>query len=448
MSETENHYKPQWLTNIQENSWEPELLISGGAIFTLIQIPPFLYKNGILLEQQNGFWESITISNLIALAVNALTIGFVIHIILRGFWTGMICLSFTFPKGINREKMDYAEIFKNRLSQLDNVEDFVINLEKICCLVFALSFITFLSALAFFLTGFLLIPHTGLKEQVGELAFQVLRLGSFVALGAGFIYMIDFLTLGGVKKIKAISKIYFPIYTIFSYITLSFLYREAYYAFITNIKWWKALLVFIVWGSVAFAITRITHPRSHLLQNEQDPRTYIQFESQELRYSTEFYDDARDEDELIERASIPSEIVQGNFVKLFLVHHKVMEVAMNLHCGIEAQQKISDEQRLDCLNNFYEVKIDQQPIKNIRWRYYKHPKTNESGILGVLSLENFENGEHIITVTTNIPEKTSNRKRLIDIGIIDNHYAVIPFWKDAVEIKVEETKKAEKDSIF
>ena len=27
---------PSWLKNLQENSWELELLISGGAIFTLI----------------------------------------------------------------------------------------------------------------------------------------------------------------------------------------------------------------------------------------------------------------------------------------------------------------------------------------------------------------------------------------------------------------------------
>jgi hypothetical protein len=447
MSETESHYKPQWLTNIQENSWEPELLISGGAIFTLIQIPPFLYKNGILLEQQSGFWESIAISGFIALAVNALTIGFIIHIILRGFWTGMICLSFTFPKGIDKEKMNYAEIFKNRLNKLDSMEDFVIDLEKVCCLVFALSFITFFSALAFFLTVFLLIPHTGLEEQIGTTAFKALQIGSFVALGAGVVYMIDFLTLGGVKKIKAISKIYFPIYTIFSFITLSFLYREAYYAFITNIKAWKALLVLVVWGGVAFGVTRATNPRSKLMQNEQDARTYLQFESQELRHSAEFYDDARDEDELIERASIPSEIVQGNFIKLFLVHHKVMEIAMNLHCGIDAKQKMTDEQRLTCLNNFYEVKIDEKLIKNIRWRYYKHPKTSESGVLGVLPLDSFKNGEHILTVQTNIPEKTSNKERLIEIGIVDSHYATIPFWKDAVEINVEPIQPIAKDSL-
>jgi hypothetical protein len=32
----------QWLKRLQQNSWEVELLISGGAIFTLFQIPEYL----------------------------------------------------------------------------------------------------------------------------------------------------------------------------------------------------------------------------------------------------------------------------------------------------------------------------------------------------------------------------------------------------------------------
>jgi len=38
----ENRY-PAWLQNLQENSWELELLISGGAVFSLIQLPDYLW---------------------------------------------------------------------------------------------------------------------------------------------------------------------------------------------------------------------------------------------------------------------------------------------------------------------------------------------------------------------------------------------------------------------
>ena len=33
-----NHQIPKWLKQIMENSWELELLISGGAIFSLFQL--------------------------------------------------------------------------------------------------------------------------------------------------------------------------------------------------------------------------------------------------------------------------------------------------------------------------------------------------------------------------------------------------------------------------
>ena len=36
--EAEPHTPPKWLKRIQENSWEPEILISGGAILALFTL--------------------------------------------------------------------------------------------------------------------------------------------------------------------------------------------------------------------------------------------------------------------------------------------------------------------------------------------------------------------------------------------------------------------------
>ena len=96
--------KPKWLENIQYNSWEPELFISGGAIFTLLQIPTFLRNYSEILLQETGFYESLIIAKLLIVAVNGLIAGFTFHLILRGFWIGMVCLSYVFPKGIQKEK--------------------------------------------------------------------------------------------------------------------------------------------------------------------------------------------------------------------------------------------------------------------------------------------------------------------------------------------------------
>ena len=38
---------PNWLKTLQENSWELELLISGGAVFTLVQAPD-LFQDRIM----------------------------------------------------------------------------------------------------------------------------------------------------------------------------------------------------------------------------------------------------------------------------------------------------------------------------------------------------------------------------------------------------------------
>ncbi|NJO02785.1 MAG: hypothetical protein HC880_14885, partial [Bacteroidia bacterium] len=107
--------KPEWLEDIQNRSWEPELFISGGIIFFLLQVTDFLYKESFLMLQRSGNYEPIIIASLLIAAFNALIFGFVIHLIMRGFWVAAITLSYVFPEGIRMSKIHYAGVFKKRL---------------------------------------------------------------------------------------------------------------------------------------------------------------------------------------------------------------------------------------------------------------------------------------------------------------------------------------------
>lgn len=90
--------KPQWLEDIQNNSWNPELLISGGILFSLIQIPEFLHQSGILLLQKSGYFESLVITRILMVVINGLIVGFTLHLIIGGFWVSAVCLSYVFPQ--------------------------------------------------------------------------------------------------------------------------------------------------------------------------------------------------------------------------------------------------------------------------------------------------------------------------------------------------------------
>ena len=85
-----NHQIPKWLKQIMENSWELELLISGGAIFSLFQLSGS-WVNWI--ESTNEFTFFLGRSAILVigtLGLELLKIGFITHIILRAIWLSMV----------------------------------------------------------------------------------------------------------------------------------------------------------------------------------------------------------------------------------------------------------------------------------------------------------------------------------------------------------------------
>src|SRR5436190_17320790 len=103
--EATNPGTPKWLKRIQENSWEAEILISGGAIFSLFQLGDFAGQYVLHIKeirQTAGLNET---AMFLFMGINGITIGFITHLILRAFWVGLVCLNFAYPAGINFSKL-------------------------------------------------------------------------------------------------------------------------------------------------------------------------------------------------------------------------------------------------------------------------------------------------------------------------------------------------------
>ncbi|MGB6035516.1 MAG: hypothetical protein WBG42_04560, partial [Cryomorphaceae bacterium] len=81
---TEKHRN--WLQRVQEQSWEPEILISGIVLFALIQIPPYIKEANEYLDLYSGwiFSSGNVDESLAAILLTAnywLILGFSIHLI-------------------------------------------------------------------------------------------------------------------------------------------------------------------------------------------------------------------------------------------------------------------------------------------------------------------------------------------------------------------------------
>lgn len=124
-----------WLEQLQRNSWEPEVIISGIILAFLFAFPSKVYEFSAYLIQDLGIdfiFGSIILIYLTGI-ISIFKIFFVIHLSLRFLWAGLLGLSYAFPEGVIQEKL-----FKNAQGfDYQKPDAMVLKLEKICSSTFA-----------------------------------------------------------------------------------------------------------------------------------------------------------------------------------------------------------------------------------------------------------------------------------------------------------------------
>ena len=91
-----------------------------------------------MLVQDFGVFDAIAkiLYRISVIAITGLKIILILHLILRGLWTGVLGLSYVFPNGIKIEKLPKSQ----RNIIYDKPDKLVIQLEKICSILFSFIF--------------------------------------------------------------------------------------------------------------------------------------------------------------------------------------------------------------------------------------------------------------------------------------------------------------------
>ncbi|MEM6517209.1 MAG: hypothetical protein AAF688_13570, partial [Bacteroidota bacterium] len=248
---------------------------------------------------------------------------------------------------------------------------------------------------------------------------------------------IDILTQGFLKKKKWLSAIYFPFYWIFSYITLSFLYRPLVYNFLDN-RFGKILslaLVPVYFGMIY--LTSIEYTRSNFMSVESN--------SSEIFANSENYETILDkENGLIDDASIPSKVISTNYLPVFIEYKDIIEDRVfEFNDGLEPENDrrgfhsdvnfndndISRAKRdslrveyMKVVKELHIIKIDSTTCDDLDYVFTRN-KNNQEGFETVIFLDSISTGKHSL----NIYRK--NRKEENEDGTYNSKIvANIPFW--------------------
>ena len=150
-----------WLENLQRNSWEPEVIISGITLAFLFAFPSKIYTFSAMLVQELGlhFLGAMLVLLYLSAVISVFKIFFVVHLILRFIWAGLLGLSYAFPEGVIKENL-----FKiSRDYEYQKPSEMVLAMERICSMTFAYPIsIVFMILIFTSYLGFLLIIYVSL----------------------------------------------------------------------------------------------------------------------------------------------------------------------------------------------------------------------------------------------------------------------------------------------
>ena len=464
----------RWVANLQLESWQLELLITGFSIFLLASgideyenIRARINFNKLVATQDNTVIFAAAgkaILGTIPYVIQFFLISLLLHLLLRGFWIGIVGLS-SVSNTIDYDKLNLKGPFKKYIpKRVRTLDDLIFYLDQVSSVIFAYTYLIVFSIISVVLVGCFLFIFIGTinfitgtfgMSSVASLGIVLIMI-LFVLLFIGaIVFFLDSILFSAFKKSKWFSVIFFPIYRVFSVLSLSFIYRSIYYHLITNFKRKHIVSVTLVLVVVAVATTRL---------NSWDRHTFFPGDGVHNArvIETSFYDDER-KSRFVYSASIPSKVVKESFLPLFVRYSPSMNMSLAFFCpdaqgindrttlresieaGVQSQfdstktvvellqkDNVSAENLIsiiDCIESTFEVKVDGELI-DLDFSFAYHPNENEKGFLQMIDLEAFARGKHVITVNhfeyqgaPFLGEVTRERFKMTQL-------AEIVFWKE------------------
>ena len=427
MSEENKFPVPKWLEELQQKSWEPEILLSGIVLYGMFKVPDLL-DSFLAYFKLNIFGNSQDIDNLVSLfkmGIYWLIGGLVLHLICRGIWIGMVGLSYTFPKGIDKSRLNYQDRFMDKVDKIPSYEKIVIRLEKICSSLFSVSFMLFMSLIGGYLFFFILIivpfflSYIYLDLGFSGPMFDAFQIYVIFIISIGFLGLGDFLTLGFFRRYRWFAKLYWPLHWVISGLTLSRYYRPIYYGMVSHFNKWAFALLLVTF--VVVSIMGASTNTSNFYSGDAFSKLELwENAGNDIAFSG-YYEDQNVNRASI-RAHIPSDIINGDVLRVFVVAHINREDEMLETTSLDSLIKLYPDSsevalKMGVVRNYLKIYMDDVEVKENDWRFHYHTGNKQRGYLAYVDIRHLNEGLHTLSIRG--PDETASWA-----------IANIPFYRD------------------
>lgn len=443
--EDKSTHDKNWLKEVALQSWEPELIISGVAIYLSSQLPQlftdwFSYYSFNISTDSGGTIRMLTrlIYGVFVSSATLLIIAFVVHFAARAFWVGLVGLLSVYPKGIQLDKVPrIGKYYREKLAEkMVSLDEFIIRLDKFASIIFSLCFVFVLLTLGIgFIYFFFFMLFNILSLFVSEEFFLAYQGSIFLVLLSLFMLLAISIGILSSKKWKdnpKTTKLQYKMSVVMANLTFPFIYPLIRYLTLTfqsnvNKKKTKGVTLFIF---ILFYVILFFSMLGNKTQLLLESRSFYISGSAEHQLNPNYYDNLRDENTINPSISIQSDVIQDSYVRLFIAYPKSLDKDLEKFCpkinvpdslNKYSKRKLKGEKRLQCFSKYFQVYIGDSLYKNLEYVFWTDYDDGTKGLVTYIPSKNFKEGKNLLTIRKSFKNEEKDNKGK---GFLHQ----IPFW--------------------
>lgn len=413
MDTTNIDNQPKWLRRLHKESWQAELIISGLAIFGALRLPvAFNHLVDFLIAKLTPelYYLGFCISICFSLAISLLTVILFLHFVLRAYWVGLIGLNSVYPAGYQKEGNYYSPFYMEKMIEyIPSIRSSIKKLDNVCSTLFAgaCGFAMMYCSVAIMLTLLLIITNLLIPRVGVEIAFIPIFIWGAAIAVQGIIG-----ALAVSKKLKqnqSFQHFYFKLSKATSYLlfpgifkSISQLMLTFYSNFKYDLNFFRVGIVMVVAGLYMTSF----EDKSNLLVLSRGEDYFENLKSDDY-HRNNFYLDKVSHDSKVVNPIIPSEIISGSIMKLFIPVFTSEQKMQDDLCGEYVKDEALDrsENKLkrwafqsSCCQRYIKVTINGQAY-DLDMPLHQLNHKSERGVMTHIPTTYFIKGKNEIRVT-------------------------------------------------
>lgn len=414
-------------------TWEVELLISGVAVFAMLQLPGWLDDRMFALEPRVGSdWRPVLLLFYIYSKSTAvvLAVTFAIHLLLRAQWIALVGMDSVYPQGVQLDRLQMGPIQRAiEEARPETTADAIERADNRASVLFAIgvSIALIIASICIFFCGSLLLVN--LLAQAFNWPIDPLK----VMLGVFCLLMVPFVTVAMIDQLRgdrlqASGTAHRVIAaTLRFYTRIGMGRRNSHVVALLTSNGGERRMMAVVVGIMVAALLGVGAAYAAMGRSSAIG-SYALFPDSGLRQlRSEHYDDQRNPARDPALPFVQSAVISGPYLKLVVPYRPNRdEPAMRKYCaqanGLEGEALAAA--RLACLQGLHPVTLDGKSLPGLQYEIASDPRTDRPALLAMIDVRNLAPGRHELRIG-----RPPRGDRKPDRDNPDPGFDTIPFWR-------------------